>query len=215
MSDVTKTINIVHTSISAIAIAANVVCSALSAVPTLGASFAFTAMGAGITLFGCGVSTSSMICQSTENAVIVSQCINGGDVVTPDSHNLYRVGGVVGHLMDYGQVYDCLNTAGVRGGHLVGTAEKRSSIRRCMSIWKNSSNVSNTANLFYRTYGAKYDDLLILDDDTYMPGDGCGSICMEDMKKTESYPWPIGASENWHIPEGADFAIPYKSEMHN
>jgi hypothetical protein len=110
-------------------------------------------------------------------------------------------------------VYDCLNTAVVKGGHLVGNAENKSKIHRCISVWKNSTPVSNTANLFYRTYGADYGDLLILDDNTYMPGDGCGTISMSDLTNGSVYPWNVGNGEKWHVPDGASFAIPYKSEM--
>lgn len=216
VSNTVKTTNIVHTALSAVAVAVAAVGTIVSTFATGGVSAAFTALGMGATLFGSGVSVSSMICNTTENAVIVSQCVNGGDVVTPDSDNLYRVGGLVGHLNNHGRVYDCLNTAGVRGGHLIGTAENKSKIHRCISVWKNSSTVSNTANLFYRTYGADYGDLLILDDNTYMPGDGCGTISMSDLTNVEAYPWVVGTSGDlWDIPTGASFAIPYNSEMKN
>lgn len=213
VKDDMKTTSIIHTALSAIAVAAAAVFTTVATFATGGASTIFTALGMGATLFGSGVSVSSMICDTTENAVIVSQCVNGGDVVTPDADNLYRVGGIVGHLSDHGQVYDCLNTAGVKGGHLVGTAENKSKIHRCISVWKNSTPVSNTANLFYRAYGADYGDLLILDDNTYMPGDGCGTISMSDLTNGSVYPWNVGNGEKWHVPDGASFAIPYKSEM--
>lgn len=161
VSNSVKTTNIVHTALSAVAIAATAVCSIASAVATGGVSTIFSALGMVSTIFGCGVSTSSLICETAENAVIVSQCVNAGDVVTNDTNNLYHVGGLVGHLGDYGMVYDCLNTAGVRGGHFVGTAESKSEIRRCVSLWKNSSTVSITSNLIYRSHGATYDDLVI------------------------------------------------------
>lgn len=215
VSNSVRVTNIVHTALSAVAIAATTIASVASVFATGGASLVFTAVGMGTTIFGCGVSTSSMISETAENAVIVSQCVNAGDVVAKDNNNLFYVGGLVGHLGDHGRVYDCLNTAGVRGGHFVGTAERKSEIRRCISLWKNSSMVSNTSNLFYRTYNADYGDLLILDDDTYMPGDGCGTISINDLKNPAAYPWNIGASEKWEIPEGAGFAIPFKSEMRN
>ncbi len=214
VSNSVKVTNIVHTALSAVAIAATTVASIASAFATGGTSLVFTAVGMGTTIFGCGVSTSSMICETEENAVIVSQCVNAGDVVAKDKNNLYYVGGLVGHLGDHGRVYDCLNTAGVRGGHFVGTAESKSEISRCLSIWKNSDPVSDTANLIYRSWG-KYSDVLILDDRTYISGDDSGTISKEDLKNSAAYPWAIGASEKWNIPDGAEFAIPFKSEMRN
>ena len=215
VSNAVRTTNIVHTALSATAVAFATAFNIVATFATGGANLLFTALGTTTALFGCGVSMSSLICQTTENAVIVSQCVNAGDVVSPDADNLYRVGGLVGHLMEHGEVYDCLNTAGVRGGHFVGTAESKSQIHRCISVWKNSSNVSITANLFYRAYGAKYGDLLILDDETYMQGDDCGTISKTDLTNPAAYPWKIGDSKRWHIPTGASFAIPYKSEMRN
>lgn len=204
--------NKIHSAVAGVAVGINAIVTVAAAVASGGASLVFECMGYAATMVGGAATISQLINESTANAVIVSQCINAGDVSTPDTDKLYRVGGLVGHLADHGQVYDCLNTAGVRGGHLVGTAEKDSEIRRCGSIWMNSSNVSTSANLFYRTYGAEYSDLLILDNISHTDG---STILMEDLTHADAYPWSIGASERWHIPEGAAFAIPYKSEMCN
>jgi hypothetical protein len=48
-----------------------------------------------------------------------------------------------------------------------------------------------------------------------MQGDDCGTISMTDLTNPSAYPWKIGDSKRWHIPTGASFAIPYKSEMRN
>ena len=40
------------------------------------------------------------------NAVIISQCVNMGRV---KADNASRIGGIVGHMQQYGIVKDCLN----------------------------------------------------------------------------------------------------------
>lgn len=213
VSSMIKTKNIVHAAFSGIAILATVSFSTISAFATGGASLIFQTLGMVSTAVGGAVSVSQLMQESTANAVIVSQCVNAGNVKC-NNGELYRIGGIVGHLADHGMVYDCLNTAGVRGGHLVGTAETKSSIRRCASVWKNSSTVSSTSNLFYRTYGAGYSDLAIFDNRTYASSD-CNTIAFEDLNNAKAYPWKIGEKESWHIPNGASFPIPYFSEMRN
>ena len=211
VSKVNKVSNIVHAAISGVAILATAIVSVASACATGGVSLVFTALGMATTVVGGATSVSQMIWENTNNAVIVSQCINAGEVTTKNKE-LYYMGGLVGHLADNGRVYDCLNTSGVQGGHFVGTMESRSSVKRCASVWKNSSSVSNIADLYYRNFGGRISDVVILDDATY-DGGSESTISFEDLANPSAYPWSVGADKAWDIPSGASFAIPNMSEM--
>lgn len=198
-----------HSAISGVAIAATTIFSIVSAVATGGVSSFFTALSMTSTLVGTATGISQMICESTVNAVIVSQCINAGQVSTLNGNDSNQVGGLVGHLADNGRMYDCLNASKVTGGHLVGTAGNRSEILRCGSVWMDDR---SETKLIYESELEKREDLMFLDKATSKDN---STISLSDLTDASKYPWTVGENALWHIPDGASFAIPYNSEMCN
>ena len=68
--------------------------------------------------------------------VSLSQCVNIGKISADAAGN---VGGIIGHLQQFGFVADCLNTgayggAQSRGGGLVGRSDSQSEVQCCLSI---------------------------------------------------------------------------------
>ncbi|MBQ9077584.1 MAG: hypothetical protein IJY31_07085 [Muribaculaceae bacterium] len=204
---------------------AYVITGAICLVATTAATIATIATGgaaapmlAGVA-FGIVGGVNSIVKGATdypENIVILSQCVNTGNISGTGSSQ--SVGGIAGHLCDRGCIRDCLNTGdgpGNRGGQLVGNMDHEYSATNCLGI----SDVSKWDGLFgdtdintLSTYSGLY----------YYATSTTGEI--ESAKRTApeisnpaSYNgWDIGSSNRWTIPSvtsGNSFPIPLKSEM--
>lgn len=189
-------------------------CAIASAALTGGASVALLLAGAFVGVVGGINSISKGASDFTDNVIILSQCVNTGNISCDDISD-GAVGGLAGIIYDRGWIHDCLNTGNGpgEGGAFVGEYGKEHNITNCLSIansstWNglidnNSVSISEETGLYYYSTGASDDD---------------GTpLSLDEISKSSSYDgWSFGSTELWLIPtisSGSTFPIPYTSEM--
>lgn len=148
------------------------------------------------------------------NVVVVSQCLNVGEIQAARAQN---VGGVLGHAQQMCEVNDCLNTGPFSGdrsdryvGGVVGRADAKSVVSNSLSVgkgWEGVVSYHGTAvslkHLFY--YG------------TESVASSCGTrLSLSQLCKTASYPgWSFsGTCPLWVVADTVGyFPMPNYSEM--
>lgn len=149
------------------------------------------------------------------NAVIISQCVNMGRV---KADNASRIGGIVGHMQQYGIVKDCLNGGRYEGnstkaGGIVGRGDSRFEAHNCLNVgdkWKDPlinsyGDFTSLSNLYY------YGQPVIYENNSYLTNLSIDELC--DPKKYKN--WDINKTNSiWHVTESkGNFPVPFHSEM--
>jgi len=219
VSKASKAHEIVHTAIAGVCLLTSTAVGIASIFVTGGTSAAIVLAGIGgiATVVGGGNTIIKTITDFAENAVIISQCVNTGNVEDDNTDNK-KVAGIVGILHDNAIVSDCLNSgsgsSGNCGGHIAGVTKAKSRISNCLTIappdaWAHF--MADTPPI------GSYD----ADNNYYFNGKStAGSrasesptgLSLEDLKNPEKFSgWDF--STRWTIPaaEGG-FPIPNKSE---
>lgn len=128
-----KTDEILHESIAGVCILVGAVATVGGLVLSGGAAAPFVLAGAAASLAG-GLNALTKTCMEfEENVVIISQCVNAGNISAPAGGD---IGGFVGRLQDASIIRDCLNT-GEGPGHgnpYVGHVGTNVNIKRLVTL---------------------------------------------------------------------------------
>ena len=155
------------------------------------------------------------------NAVIVSQCFNVGEIKVD---KVDKVGGVLGHAQQFCEISDCVNAGPFNGkattktGGVVGRADSRSVIKNCLNVGKNwnyviysKGDAVTTSNLYY------YDPYLEIPSGELPPSGFFGKyLTLDKLYKEDTYKeWAFnGDFARWQVKNSKGyFPIPYHSEM--
>ena len=133
-----KTDEIIHQVVSGVCIVVSTVAAIGGLVATGGAALPFVLAGSVASVAG-GLNAITKSClEFEENAVIISQCINAGNISSTSGSD---IGGIVGRLQDNSIIRDCLNT-GDGPGHgypFVGKTGNAVIQQRLLSLCEYSS----------------------------------------------------------------------------
>jgi len=219
VSKASKAHEIIHTSIAGICLITTTVVGVASMIVTAGTSTAIVLAGVGgvAAVVGGGNTILKTVTDFAENAVIISQCVNTGNVEDGNTDNK-KVAGIVGILHDNAIVSDCLNSgsgsSGNCGGHIAGVTKAKSRISNCLSIaapdaWGHF--MADTPPM--GSYDANNNYYFNGKSNTVSrASESPTGLSLEDLKKPEKFSgWDF--STRWTIPaaEGG-FPIPNKSE---
>lgn len=155
------------------------------------------------------------------NAVVVSQCFNVGEIKVD---KVDKVGGVLGHAQQFCEITDCVNAGPFNGkattktGGVVGRADSRSVIKNCLNVGKNwnyviysTGDAVTTSNLYY------YDPYLEIPSGELPPSGFFGKyLTLDKLYKEDTYKeWAFnGDFARWQVKNSKGyFPIPYHSEM--
>lgn len=209
---VAKAHEIAHTVVAGVAVLTSTVALIGSTVATGGAATAFMVAGSVAAVVG-GVNAIVKSCSEFENnAVVISQCVNAGNV---SSQGNDEGGAIVGKLYDGSQLVDNLNTAKIdfmQDNIMLGARGSHCDVRR------------NVSTYTYRSYsdlnpGDSHDINTMICDPSckkeyYIVGN---LLFVNPAVMTDPFYYEaigISLSDNiWSIPTGAEFAIPYISRM--
>lgn len=200
----------------------NGVCIAVSLTVLVAASggttlglVAATAINAAV---GGANSISKSVDEFTENAAIVSQCVNMGTIRVDGSYNAL-VGGIVGHLQESCQLKECLNCGGLMGtnvgsGGICGEYGSNSEFLNCLNIeggWEWPIYDDKTLATFVTSENNYY---VYPEVEKTTAGT---HLTTEQVCNANSYAnWSIGTEYNslWTIPDpGKIYPVPYQTEM--
>lgn len=167
------------------------VCIAVGTIAAIGATVASGGVAAGFIVAGSvtavagGLNAITKSCgEFAENAVIISQCVNAGDVSCARDN----VGGLVGRLQDNSIMRDCLNLGKALtsdGRQFVAHQRPKSSVIRCLAFGQGYSIVSDghmSDNASLQTSGMTDGGKVeCLDNDGYLP------LTREEIADQDSY----------------------------
>ena len=154
------------------------------------------------------------------NAVVVSQCFNVGEIKVD---KVDKVGGVLGHAQQFCEITDCVNAGPFNGkattktGGVVGRADSRSVIKNCLNVGKNWNYVIYSKGDAVTTSNLYYYDSDINPDEGLPPYGFFGSyLSLDGLNKEKSYlNWAFsGDFARWQVKNSKGyFPVPYHSEM--
>lgn len=208
---------IVQKVIAGVCICAAATAGVVSGIATGGTTTAavFATIGTVATLVGGVNAIVEGATDYQNNAVIISQCVNMGRV---KADNASRIGGIVGHMQQYGIVKDCLNGGRYEGnstkaGGIVGRGDSRFEAHNCLNVgdkWKDPlinsyGDFTSLSNLYY------YGQPVIYENNSYLTNLSIDELC--DPKKYKN--WDINKTNSiWHVTESkGNFPVPFHSEM--
>lgn len=212
IADMNKVTESIYAAVGGVCLVATTICSICALVASGGTAAPIVA-GALIGAAGGVASIVKATTDYTDNVVILSQCVNTGNIVSENfSDNM--VGGLAGRLHDRAWVYDCLNTGSGQseGGHIVGNMRSDYTIENCLTLgngWGGYVIESGVIKDIDGVYGYNgFEDIATLDN----------GLSAEEISDPSSYKgWSIGkADSRWTIPaigSGNTFPIPNVSEM--
>ncbi len=210
-----KTNEIIHTVVSGVCITVGAVATIGATVASGGAAAPFVVAGIAASLAG-GLNAITKSClEFEENVVIISQCVNAGNV---SSNSGDKMGGLVGVLQDNSLLRDCMVTGNGsgKGNMFVGKEGNKVKLNRVLSLAKPST----WADTLYRSslHGAVIYN-------TEAPAGWIGSFIHfvntnEDIMNPATYTavdpdWKIGTNtELWIFSGGVQgYPVPGWSEM--
>lgn len=207
LEEVEKTKEIVHTVIAGVAVATSTIALLAGEVATGGAATALIAVGAYASIVG-GLNAVIKSCTKFEtNAVIISQCVNGGTVTAGNKDN---VGSIAGRLCDGSLIYDCLNAV-ADNNHEEFAADFNTmcSATHCISLIEHPlfSTDGELENCVFVTTDPRNDQI---------SSEGMTFVSTNDMSASGTFSklgFSIGDSGRWKIMAGVPFPIPNYSEM--
>lgn len=180
-------------------------------------AIALTAIGTIATVVGGANAIVEGATDYQNNAVILSQCVNMGQIKADHAD---RVGGIAGHLQQYCLIKDCLNAGSYEGssgktGGIIGRGDSRYEMTRCLNVgnrWgdpveHSGGDFPERSDLYY--YKTPYPN--VGNDLYYLQG-----LSLDELKNPKSYRhWDInGTSSIWNVSERTGyFPVPYHSEM--
>lgn len=215
LEKVHKTNEIIHQVVGGVCIVVGTVASIGGIIASGGAALPFVLAGVTASVAG-GLNAITKSClEYEENAVIISQCVNGGAI---SSNSGSQTGGLVGVLQDNSIIRDCINTGDGPGhGHtFVGKGGSNIIQMRLLSLAKYSTWEKTKAP------DTKH-SMAIYNPDAETPWDGSHLrfvMSSKEIADPSTYnavdeKWKInGANDLWKIPSMSNsFPVPAWSEM--
>lgn len=215
LEKVHQTNEIIHQVVGGVCIIVGTVASIGGIIASGGAALPFVLAGVTASVAG-GLNAITKSClEYEENAVIISQCVNGGAITSQSGSN---TGGLVGMLQDNSIIRDCINTGDGPGhGHtFVGKGGSNIIQLRLLSLAKYSTWDKTKAP------DTKH-SMAIYNPDADTPWDGSHLrfvMSSKDIADPSTYSdidkdWKInGANDLWKIPSISNsFPVPARSEM--
>lgn len=194
-----------YTIIGTISLVTTTACT-IAATVVSGGTAGFVIAGAVAGVVGGINSISKGAADYTDNVIIISQCVNTGNVSCENIDDK-NVGGIAGRIHDRGWIHNCLNTGNgpVDGGCLVGNIGHEYTLTNCLSIAN-----SSTWDGFIGNNSSGHSESSGL----YMYGD----LDASDISDINTFSgWNIGTTNQlWSIPSlesGNSFPVPFTSEM--
>ena len=170
-----------------------------------------SAVGGYVTIIGGVNAIVSNSMQLADNCAIVSQCVNGGMIVS-DSN---PCAGIVGHLQDNCLTKDCLNFGPSgphhRGSAVVGVAESNAKVNNSINVGSGW----NMAMFQIEGFGQDYHNNYCFADNNNIT-DFCIPLSLAQLCLESSYnEWSFGDRGMWAIPEATQgfFPVPFRSQM--
>lgn len=209
LEKIQKTKEIIHSVIGGVAVVCSTAAMIAGTVATGGAATAIMVAGSAAAIIGGANAIIKSCTEFESNAVVISQCVNGGAVNAPGNG---KAASIVGKLYDGCLVENCLSTAPLNVKNdkgFVGESGSHSEISYCVSLVDNPEYGTDKhvkRSLYHASWLAKGNKVWS-DNDVY--------IVAPDLFDDKSTYTDCGFSLNnhWIIPEGSPFAIPYKSQM--
>lgn len=207
---VAKAHEIAHTVVAGVAVVTSTVALIGATVASGGAATAFVALGSVAAVVG-GVNAIVKSCTEFENnAVVISQCVNAGEI---SSKGNGKAGTIVGVLYDGCELADNLNTGkyDFEASHIMyGDMGSNCKIRRNVSTYAlnpPSGGASSTDGVYTLVCVPSCDSHYSLDKILY--------VSKSNMADPAYYNY-VGIDLNknlWTIPTGSEFAVPFTSQM--
>lgn len=209
---VAKAHEIFHTAVAGVAILTSTVALVGGTIASGGTATAFMVAGSVAAIVG-GVNAIVKTCTEFENnAVVISQCVNAGEI---SSHGSGVAGVIAGKVNDGCQVTDNLNTGSYDFSYeyiVCGAKGSHCDIRRNVSTWTRNS----YADPGFQHVGGV--TLLLCDPlckSSYYALDENLYVTPQNMRNRKYYR-QIGIKDDaaeWTLPESAEFMIPAESVM--
>ena len=212
-----KTEEIIHNAVAGVCIAVGTVAAIGGAIASGGAAVPFIIAGSAASLAG-GLNAITKSCLEFENnAVIISQCINAGEISASGGD----AGGLVGRLWDRSILRDCLNSGnGPRfGSPFAGHVGNDVSISRVISLadhtsWGSVYDIDGCSLGIIYVPGTTYHDQYLADWGIVMTD----TDCVADPAFYKRYDnWAVNTGEKCLWQFGSDskntFPVPAWSEM--
>lgn len=216
-----KTSEIIHEVTAGVCILVGTVAAVGGAIASGGAAVPFIIAGSAASLAGGLNAITKSAMEFEENVVVISQCINAGDIAARSG----SAGGMVGKLQDASILRDCLNTGNGPGfgtpfAHSCG---KNVDIRSVISIagdfssWDNPWHYTHISNAVVYQAGVSAEE-----GHNCWLGNGVTLMDVSKIADPSSYTehdsgWKIGAdaTSRWKLGSAASntFPVPYYSEM--
>lgn len=194
-----------HTVIAGIAVAASTVSFIVAEVATGGAATAAVVAGSAAAIVG-GVNAIVKSCNKFEkNAVIISQCFNGGRVAGGSAAP------IAGRLCDGSLIHDCLNTSVDAGSkNFVADLHKECHVAHCVDLRDRGSDNSCADALASCIFYTSHQSVgYYINDGSFFAS--AGSFTSKNDMKYMSL--SVGDGCSWCF--GPKFPFPNKSEMQN
>lgn len=177
-----------------------------------------TALGTIATIVGGANAIIEGATDFQNNTVIVSQCTNIGKVKADGSD---RVGGIVGHMQQYGVIKDCLNLGSYVGssdknGGLLGRGDSRSELIRGLYIGNGWGRPYGYSEGDFTDWHSLYFYLPLFPDTSAGNSSNLRGLDIDELKDKDSYAgWDInGNGSVWQLTETEGyFPVPFHSEM--
>ncbi len=178
-----QTTAIIHEVVAGVCIAVGTVAAIGATVASGGTAAAFIVAGSATALAG-GLNAITKSCvEFAENAVIISQCVNAGDVSCAGD----KAAGLVGKLQDNGILRDCLNMGSCLtsdGRQLIAHQRPKVSVKHNIALGHGYSSINDgsmTDNVLLGSNMSLYDKVKRLVEDGYIP------LTREEIADQNSY----------------------------
>ncbi len=199
---------IIHTVIAGCAIATSTVAFIAGEIVTGGAATVVMMVGASAAFIGGANAVIKTCTEFEHNAVVVSQCLNAGNV---NANRGSSSGSLIGHMDDGCLVTDCLNTAptGGCGSYFIGKEGSHSEVTRLIGVADTpdeellSGNYKVVSNSAHSTgYQHLYGTNIMVSPDM-----------LSDKELFARSGYSVGTSGHWEIPAQSTFPLPHRSQM--
>lgn len=197
---------IAHTVVAGVAVVTSTVALVAGTIASGGAATVFLVTGSVAAIVG---GTNAIIKTCTEfehNAVVVSQCVNSGVISGND-----KTAAIIGKMEDGCAVSDCMNTASISGNKniFIGSHGSHCDMNRFISLYptESASDLNGMHKIVMCNPSMEAGTVNLVGGEVYY-------LSKDQMSVASNYEWfSMGETGQWTIPAGAQYPIPYISQM--